>query len=186
MKHTRLPTKIWFWAMFIMATDKRGSSATYLSTALKTRYKSAWLLLQKLRSAMRNRDARYLLEGIVEFDDSYFGGPAKGGKRGRGTDKARGLAALSKKEGGASPRAKSVITTGRFSMLTKKCSSGCTRSFPTRSPSSGASSTDLTNFICNVISMNFVGASTAVTVQTASSLICCALLPTHRRKPMRT
>ena len=56
--------------MFIMATDKRGSSATYLSTVLKIRYKSAWLLLQKLRSAMGSRDARYLLEGIVEFDDS--------------------------------------------------------------------------------------------------------------------
>jgi len=100
MEHTRLPIKIWFWAMFIMATDKRGSSATYLSTVLKIRYKSAWLLLQKLRSAMGNRDARYLLEGIVEFDDSYFGGPGTGGKRGRGTSKAKVLAALSKDEEG--------------------------------------------------------------------------------------
>jgi len=100
MEHTRLPIKIWFWAMFIMATDKRGSSATYLSTVLKIRYKSAWLLLQKLRSAMGNRDARYLLEGIVEFDDSYFGGPGTGGKRGRGTSKAKVLAALSKQEEG--------------------------------------------------------------------------------------
>lgn len=100
MEHTRLPIKIWFWAMFIMATDKRGSSATYLSAALKIRYKSAWLLLQKLRSSMGNRDARYLLEGIVEFDDSYFGGPGKGGKRGRGTNKAKVLTALSKDEEG--------------------------------------------------------------------------------------
>jgi len=96
MEHTRLPIKIWFWAIFLMATDKRGSSATYLSTALKIRYKSAWLLLQKLRSAMGQRDARYLLEGIVEFDDAYFGGTKPGGKRGRGTGKTKVLAALSK------------------------------------------------------------------------------------------
>ncbi|MCL1794567.1 MAG: transposase, partial [Oscillospiraceae bacterium] len=70
MEHTRLPIKVWFWAIFLVATDKRGSSATYLSGVLKIRYKSAWLLLQKLRSAMGNRDARYLLEGIVEFDDT--------------------------------------------------------------------------------------------------------------------
>ena len=100
MEHTRLPIKIWFWAMFIMATDKRGSSATYLSIALKIRYKSAWLLLQKLRSAMGTRDAQYLLEGIVEFDDTYFGGPKPGGKRGRGTNKTKVLVALSKDEKG--------------------------------------------------------------------------------------
>ena len=85
MEHTRLPIKTWFWAIYLMATDKRGSSATYLSTTLKIRYKSAWLLLQKLRSAMGKRDARYLLNGIVEFDDTYFGGPKTGGKKGKGT-----------------------------------------------------------------------------------------------------
>jgi transposase-like protein len=103
MEHTRLPIKTWFWAIFLMATDKRGSSATYLSTALKIRYKSAWLLLQKLRSAMGNRDARYLLDGIVEFDDTYFGGPGTGGKRGRGTSKTKVLVAVSK-DGGGKPK----------------------------------------------------------------------------------
>jgi len=49
---------------------------------------------------MGHRDARCLLEGIVEFDDSYFGGPGTGGKRGRGTSKAKVLAALSKDEEG--------------------------------------------------------------------------------------
>jgi len=96
MEKTKLPIMIWFWAIFLMATDKRGSSATYLSVSLKIRYKSAWLLLQKLRSAMGNRDARYLLEGIIEFDDTYFGGPKSGGKRGRGTQKTKALVALSK------------------------------------------------------------------------------------------
>jgi transposase-like protein len=100
MEHTRLPIRVWFWAIYLFSTDKRGSSATYLSGVLKIRYKSAWLLLQKLRSAMGKRDAQYLLDGIVEFDDTYFGGSKPGGKRGRGTAKTKVLVALSKdKEG---------------------------------------------------------------------------------------
>lgn len=109
MEHTRLPIKVWFWAIFLMATDKRGTSATYLSTVLKIRYKSAWLLLQKLRSAMGKRDARYLLESIVELDDTYFGGPKSGGKRGRGTSKSKVLAALSKDEDGKPKYLKMVV-----------------------------------------------------------------------------
>ena len=31
----------------------------------------------------------------MEFDDAYFGGPATGGKRGRGTEKAKVFVALS-------------------------------------------------------------------------------------------
>lgn len=37
----------------------------------------------KIRKAMADRDAHYKLEGLVEMDDSYFGG-SKLGKRGRG------------------------------------------------------------------------------------------------------
>jgi hypothetical protein len=44
---------------------------------------------------MGDRDARYQLAGIVEVDDSYFGGPKSGGKRGRGTEKAKVIVAVS-------------------------------------------------------------------------------------------
>ena len=49
---------------------------------------------------MGQRDAQYLLNGIVEMDDGYVGGPCHGGKRGRGTEKAQVVAALSKTEQG--------------------------------------------------------------------------------------
>jgi IS605 OrfB family transposase len=109
MDHTRLPIKIWFWAIFLMATDKRGSSATYISKMLGIRYKSAWLLLHKLRSAMGKRDAKYLLDSIVELDDTYFGGTKPGGKRGRGTSKIKVLAALSKDKDGKPKRLKMSV-----------------------------------------------------------------------------
>ena len=44
---------------------------------------------------MLHRDATYKLAGIVELDDSYFGGPNEGGKLGRGTDKSRVIVGLS-------------------------------------------------------------------------------------------
>ena len=50
---------------------------------------------------MAQRDEKYALSGIVEMDDGYVGGATRNGKRGRGTDKARIVVALSKTENGA-------------------------------------------------------------------------------------
>ena len=50
---------------------------------------------------MAQRDEKYALSGIVEMDDGYVGGAARNGKRGRGTDKAKIVVALSKTENGA-------------------------------------------------------------------------------------
>ena len=38
----------------------------------------------------------YLLSGVVELDDTYFGSTEEGGKRGRGTSKAKIVVAVSK------------------------------------------------------------------------------------------
>ena len=50
---------------------------------------------------MAQRDEKYALSGIVEMDDGYVGGATHNGKRGRGTDKAKIVVALSKMENGA-------------------------------------------------------------------------------------
>ena len=44
---------------------------------------------------MKEHDSHYLLSGVVEMDDAYFGSPRKG-KDGRGTDKAKAVIALFK------------------------------------------------------------------------------------------
>lgn len=54
-------------------------------------------MLRKIRSAMKDRDSGYLLSGVVEMDDAYFGAPRKG-KDGRGTDKAKAVIALTTDE----------------------------------------------------------------------------------------
>lgn len=41
-----------------------------------------------------------MLDGIVELDDTYFGAPTRGKKRGRGTEKVKIIVALSKNAAG--------------------------------------------------------------------------------------
>lgn len=88
MHKTRTPLLKWFWAIYLVSTDKRGVSALSLSKRLKITYWVAWTMLQKIRKAMRDRDSNYKLAGIIEMDDAFFGGPKEDGdKRGRGSSK---------------------------------------------------------------------------------------------------
>ena len=89
MHHTHLPLTVWFWAIYLCATDKRGISAKGLARQLGLAYESAWYLLVRIRNAMRERDQHYMLEGIIEMDEAYLGAPKCGKKRGRGTERKR-------------------------------------------------------------------------------------------------
>jgi len=100
MHKTHIPLNKWFIAMYLLAKDKRGCSAVRLSKELKISYKSAWFLLKRLQTAMGQRDSEYVLSGIVEVDDTYFGGKKKSGKRGCGTAKSKVLVAVSKTDEG--------------------------------------------------------------------------------------
>jgi transposase-like protein len=59
---------------------------------------------------MGDRDARYKLAGLVELDETYFGGPKGGGKRGRGTAKTQVVAAVSLTEAGKPGYVKMAVT----------------------------------------------------------------------------
>jgi predicted RNA-binding Zn-ribbon protein involved in translation (DUF1610 family) len=89
MHRTRTPLVKWFWAIFLVSTDKRGLSALALSRKIHIGLKCAWTMLHKIRKAMEVRDAGYQLAGLIQVDDAFFkGGVNKGGdKRGRGTSK---------------------------------------------------------------------------------------------------
>lgn len=100
MHRTHLSLVIWFWAIYLVATDKRGISAVQLAKQLELSYESAWYLLKRIRAAMGQRDQKYLLSGIIEMDDAYFGGEKHGGKRGRGTEQKTAVLAISKTKDG--------------------------------------------------------------------------------------
>ncbi len=80
---TNLPLVKWFWAIYLMASDKGGISALRLSKQIGVSWPTARNMLKKIRTAMAHRDSLYRLEQVIEFDDTYVGGK-RPGKRGRG------------------------------------------------------------------------------------------------------
>jgi len=95
MDKSRIPLVKWFWAAYLISTDKRGCSAAALQNKLGISYKSAWYLHKRLQTAMMEKDWEYMLSGNVELDDAFFGATDEGGKRGRGTDKTKVIVGLS-------------------------------------------------------------------------------------------
>ena len=78
LHNTRTPLTVWFWAAYLMVTDKRGISALLLQRQMGLRrYETAWMLLHKLRRAMVNA-TREPLNGEVEIDDTWIGGSHSG------------------------------------------------------------------------------------------------------------
>lgn len=73
----RTPLRKWFLAVWLLCTQKTGVSAKTLQRELKIGYKTAWLMLQKLRQATV-RAERNPLSGTVEVDETYVGAAESG------------------------------------------------------------------------------------------------------------
>jgi len=95
LHRTHLTLQKWFWAIYLISRDKRGCSALLLKNMINVSYPTAWLMFQKIRTAMALKEKDYILTGIVVLDDAYFGGATQGQKRGRGTEKSKVLVAVS-------------------------------------------------------------------------------------------
>jgi hypothetical protein len=82
---SHLPVTVWLRAVWHVSSPKNGISALGLQRVLGLgSYKTAWAMLHKLRRAMV-RPGRDRLRGIVEVDETYWGGP-EGGVVGRQTE----------------------------------------------------------------------------------------------------
>lgn len=97
---SKVPLTKWFLAIYLVSNDKRGIAATTLGRNLGVSYPTAWLMLQKIRKAMADRNARYKIDGVVQVDEFFLGGESHGeGKRGRGTDQDTVMIGVSVKKG---------------------------------------------------------------------------------------
>lgn len=80
---TRVPLTLWFYAAWLVMSEKNGMSALGLRRQLGIgSYETAWSMLHKFRIAMVD-PGRSKLRGVVEVDETFVGG-ARSGKRGRG------------------------------------------------------------------------------------------------------
>jgi len=86
--------------MYFISTNKQGISAKSLAKHLDVSEVTAWHLLHKLRSAMKDRNASYRISGLIEADEAYVGGIARGpGTCGRSTKTKVPVLALVEKRG---------------------------------------------------------------------------------------
>jgi transposase-like protein len=69
MEGSRTDLKKWFSAIRLMSQDK--ISALKLSQAISVTYKTAWLMLHKIRRAMEQRHVRaYQISGIIDLNET--------------------------------------------------------------------------------------------------------------------
>lgn len=72
---SKVPLLKWFWAIFLMSTNKKGVSMLYLQKQLgMLNYRTVWQMGHKIRRAMAQRDDIYSLKGTVEADEIFIGG----------------------------------------------------------------------------------------------------------------
>jgi len=92
---SNLPIRTWLMAVWYVSSHKKSIASTQLARDLDITQKSAWFVMYRLRHAARTRSFNRPLRGIVESDESFFGGKEKnkhawqrtGGKQG-GSGKA--------------------------------------------------------------------------------------------------
>ena len=83
-ENTKVPLRKWFWAIFLVARHKNGISALQLQKDLGFGgYRTAWLLLQKVRSSFGEKPD-FLLRGEIEIDETFIGAKGKGDRPGKG------------------------------------------------------------------------------------------------------
>jgi transposase-like protein len=112
LHNTKTPLTVWFWAAYLITTDKRGVSALLLQRQLGLRrYETAWMMLHKFRRAMVNL-ARGPLQGEVEVDDTWVGGTQaglRGSRQLKGRKAALVLVAVEKRDRGTGRARMAVI-----------------------------------------------------------------------------
>jgi transposase-like protein len=74
-ERSHIPLDKWLYAMYLIATARKGISSMQISKELGITQKSAWFMLQRIREAC-GKGGMYEgpLSGIVETDETYLGG----------------------------------------------------------------------------------------------------------------
>ena len=89
MEDSKLPLRMWGWAIYLEITSLKGVSAMKLHRDVGISYPSAWFMLHRIREAFA--DVQVIFDGPVEVDETYVGGLEKNKpqhkklKAGRGT-----------------------------------------------------------------------------------------------------
>jgi transposase-like protein len=85
--HSSTPLRVWFLAIFLVATTRTGFPAKWLQRECGVTYKTAWRMLKQVRSMLD--EAPPMLRGEVEVDETWFGGKKHGSRGLSNADKTK-------------------------------------------------------------------------------------------------
>jgi len=106
---SHIPLSKWLLGIHLMSAGKNGVSAMELHRTLGIAYRSAWFMGHRIRYAMAHETWNKPLEGIVEADETYVGGKAKG-KRGRGAANKTPVVSLVERDGNVRSQVMTNVT----------------------------------------------------------------------------
>ena len=72
-KNSRVKLNIWFAAIYLATTHKKGISSVRLHKDLGVAQKTAWFMLYRIREMLKEKQS-VLLSGTIQADETFVGG----------------------------------------------------------------------------------------------------------------
>ena len=93
-ENTKISLRKWFLAMYLISSNKKGIASHQLARDIEVTQKTAWFMLQKIRSLYAQDTEK--LNGEVECDEAYIGGREKNKHESKKTEGTQGRSTKTK------------------------------------------------------------------------------------------